>query len=118
LVKQFDESQWPRAALAVDTKQITPVNMQAPTLIAAEDPYNAVGSTFKPKATGTPPEKPPASLDPQKPVKRALPVVPAPDGAVPVRRAQPVRPIDEAGTQPLLQSQPPPPPLDFSDGDQ
>ena len=118
LVKQFEEGQWPRAALAVDTKEVAPVVMQAPTLIAEDDPYNAVGSTFKPKTIAKQDEKPATGLDPDKPVKRAIPVVPAPDGAVEVRRAEPVRPIDEAGGQPLLQTEPPPPPIDFSDGDQ
>src|SRR5207302_4457795 len=49
LVQQFEQSQWPRAALAVDTKEVAPVVMQAPTLVADDDPYNAVGSTVKPK---------------------------------------------------------------------
>ena len=52
LVKKFDNSQWPRAALAVDTKRGPPVMMQGPTLLATDDPYNAVGSTFKPKTRG------------------------------------------------------------------
>ena len=128
LVKKFDDSQWPRAALAVDTDQVAPVPMQGPTLLAGEDPYNAVGSTFKPKTVAN--LETASKFDPEKPVRRALPVasapdgqvevrraeavVAAPDGQVQVRRAEPVRPIDEAGTEPLLQNEPPQP-LDFGD---
>jgi penicillin-binding protein 1A len=119
LVKKFENSQWPRAALAVDTGQVTPVPMQGPTLLAGEDPYNAVGSTFRPKTVANQeisakPETA-AEFDPGKPVRRALPVLAtAPDGQVEVRRAEPVRPIDETGTEPLLQNEPPQP-LDFGD---
>jgi hypothetical protein len=115
LVKKFENSEWPRAALAVDTDQVAPVAMQAPTLVARDDPYDAIGSTFKPKTVAKQ-ELPPA-FDPEKPVKRALPVVPDPngDGQVEVRRAEPVRPIDDSQNEPLLQN-PTPPPLDFSDG--
>ena len=38
----------------------------------------------------------------------------APDGKIEVRRAEPVRPIDEVGQERLLQNEPPKP-LDFSD---
>jgi penicillin-binding protein 1A len=115
LVKKFESSQWPRAALAVDTEAVSPVVMQGPTLVANDDPYAAVGSTFKPKTVAKQETAPTtATFDPEKPVKRALPVVAAPEGHVEVRRAEPVRPIDEAGQEPLLQNEPPQP-LDFGD---
>ncbi|HXA08745.1 MAG TPA: PBP1A family penicillin-binding protein [Chthoniobacterales bacterium] len=114
LAKKFEDSQWPRAALAIDTKEVAPVIMRAPTLVAAEDPYNAVGSTSQPKALAKAGDKSVATFDPDKPIKRALPVTPEPAAPVEVRRAQPVRPIDEAGTEQLLQNEPPPP-LDFGD---
>ncbi len=115
LVKKFESSQWPRAALAIDTDAVAPVVMQGPTLVANEDPYDAVGSTYKPKTLAKQETEPPSEFDPEKPVKRALPVVPAaPDGQIEVRRAEPVRPIDEVGQEPLLQNEPPKP-LDFSD---
>jgi membrane peptidoglycan carboxypeptidase len=114
LVKKFESSQWPRAALAVDTKEVAPVVMQGPTLIAPEDPYEAIGSTFKPKNLATAGSHSEPGLDPDKPVKRAIPVTPAPDKTIEVRRAQPVRPIDESGAEPLLQNEPPAP-LDFGD---
>jgi penicillin-binding protein 1A len=113
LVKKFDEGQWPRAALAVDTNAVAPVTMPGPTLLAQDDPYDAIGSTFKPKtiaAAGTHNEP---GLDPDKPVKRAIPVDPSADGTIEVRRAQPVRPIDETA-EPLIQTEPPAP-LDFGD---
>ncbi|HEY3602127.1 MAG TPA: PBP1A family penicillin-binding protein [Chthoniobacterales bacterium] len=113
LVKKFEESQWPRAALAIDTDQVAPVPVQGPTLIAKDDPYGAVGSTYKPKAVAKQ-ESTAAPFDPAKQVKRALPVISAPDGPVEVRRAEPVRPIDEARPEPLLQNTPPAP-LDFGD---
>jgi penicillin-binding protein 1A len=112
LVKKFENSEWPRAALAIDTDQVAPVTMQAPTLVAGDDPYDAIGSTFKPRTVAKQETAP--AFDPEKPVKRALPVLPAPEGEVEVRRAEPVRPIDDSQNEPLLQA-PTPPPLDFSD---
>src|SRR6185503_15987529 len=99
------------AALAIDPKAVPAVVMHGPTLVAKDDPYAAIGSTYKPKVAvqDNSADQP---FDPAKPVRRAIPVVPAPDGQVEVRRAQPVRPIDEAGNEPLLQNQPPAP-LDF-----
>jgi len=114
LVKKFESSQWPRAALAVDTKEVAPVVMQGPTLLAEDDPYTAVGSTFKPKNVAAAGGHTEPGLDPDKPIKRAIPVTPTPDDTIEVRRAQPVRPIDESGAEPLLQNEPPAP-LDFSD---
>lgn len=113
LVKKYEEGQWPRAALAIDTEQVSPVPMQGPTLVARDDPYNALGSTYKPKGVAKQ-EKTVANFDPDKPVRRALPVASGPDGEIEVRRAEPVRPIDEARPEPLLQNQPPAP-LDFGD---
>jgi penicillin-binding protein 1A len=114
LVKKFESSQWPRAALAVDTTQVAPVVMQGPTLIAPDDPYEAIGSTFRPRTLAKAGDQTEPGLDPDKPIKRAIPVVPTPDETIQVRRALPVRPIDESGTEPLLQNEPPAP-LDFGD---
>ena len=112
LVKQYDESKWPRAALAVDTKAVTPVTMKAPTLIAHNDPYNAVGSTAQP----TPAPEAHAGFDPEKPVKRAVPVNAVnPGEPMEIRRAEPVRPMDQTTGEQLLPV-PTPTPMDFSDG--
>lgn len=132
LVKKFEGSQWPRAALAINTDAVSPVIVQGQTLVANQDPYGAVGSTYKPKTLARQETEAPIEFDPGKPVRRALPVVPAPldgqiqvqratavvptapDGKIEVRRAEPVRPIDEVGQERLLQNEPPKP-LDFSD---
>ncbi|HEX5175460.1 MAG TPA: penicillin-binding transpeptidase domain-containing protein, partial [Chthoniobacteraceae bacterium] len=114
LVKKFESSQWPRAALAVDTKEVAPIVMQGPTLLAEDDPYEAIGSTFRPKTVAKAENQTEPGLDPDKPIKRAIPVVPTPDETIQVRRALPVRPIDESGAEKLLQNEPPAP-LDFSD---
>ncbi|MBA2435194.1 MAG: PBP1A family penicillin-binding protein [Chthoniobacterales bacterium] len=113
LVKKFEEGQWPRAALAVDTSEVAPVTMQGPTLLAEDDPYEAIGSTFKPKNVAAAGAHNEPGLDPDKPIKRAIPVAPDPDKTIEVRRAQPVRPIDE--TAELLIQNEPPAPLDFGD---
>jgi membrane carboxypeptidase/penicillin-binding protein len=112
LVKKFESSQWPRAALAVDTKAVAPVVIQGPTLLAPDDPYEAIGSTFKPKNLAARGDQSEPGLDPDKPVRRAIPVAPAAEKTIEVRRAQPVRPIDESGAEPLLPNEPPAP-LDF-----
>ena len=54
--------------------------MQGPTLLAGDDPYEAIGSTFRPKTVAKAGNQIEPGLDPDKPVKRAIPVVPAPDG--------------------------------------
>ena len=70
--------------------------MQGPTLLAPDDPYDAIGSTFKPKTVAKAGNQTSPALDPDKPVMRAIPVVPASRWHVEVRRAVPVRPIDES----------------------
>ncbi len=118
LVGDLPPSQAPRAALAVDTSQVTPITVKGPILLADKDPYNAVKATVKPppapEKESPPPEEATASIpsetpaaqaatlpDPTKPVLRAEPVEPMPTAAaeeparvepseVPVRRAEPV----------------------------
>jgi hypothetical protein len=121
IVRDLPEAEWPRAALAVDTAQLPPVIVKSPTLIADADPYNAVRSTAKPKIETTAPEdSKPASAaenglpDPTKPVLKAQPVTPADKAAaaeqtpIEIRRAQPVRPMDQVPDGDLLKSTPPP----------
>jgi hypothetical protein len=116
LVQEFEGSQWPRAALAVDTNQVSPVMMQAPTLLANDDPYGAVKSTFKPKTVEKPAEEATSGFpDPTKPVLKAQAVQPE-EKPVEVRRAQPVRPIDEVPDETILKSEPPAP-IQFGDND-
>ena len=58
IVRDLPEAEWPRAALAVDTAQLSPIIAKGPTLIADDDPYNAVRSTAKPKTEVPCAEKP------------------------------------------------------------
>jgi 1A family penicillin-binding protein len=102
LVRDLPTSGFPRAALAVDPSQVTPVVMQGPVLLAENDPYGAVNSTARSKLAETNAgEKMP---DPSKPVMKAQAVEPAsakpvaktqtvdPDTNMPIKRAEPVDP--------------------------
>ena len=122
IVRDLPEGEWPRAALAVDTAQVTPVTVKGPTLIADADPYNAVRSTAKPKIETPAPENSETTSaaandlpDPTKPVLKAQPVTPADRAAaaaeqtpVEIRRAEPVRPMDQVPQEQILKSTPPP----------
>jgi 1A family penicillin-binding protein len=121
IVRDLPQGEWPRAALAVDTSQVSPVIVKGPTLIAENDPYNAVRSTVKPKAEVAETEKPASAPadngmpDPTKPILRAQPVTPAeqtPEKPIEIRRAEPVHPMDEVPDDAILKP-PPPPPLDL-----
>ena len=131
LVRDLPASGFPRAALAVDPTQVSPIAVQGPVLLAENDPYSAIKSTVKPK----PPQKEKvqdetaetsheenAPLDPTKPIMKAeavepeskpilkaLPVEPGEETPVPVRRAQPVHPSDEVSGEEMLRATPPPP---------
>lgn len=99
LVRELPNSGVPRAELAADTSQATPVSIKGPILLADKDPYNAVKSTVKPPPAPTP-EK--SATPEEAPVARALPIAtptPAaidemPDTTKPVLRAQPVQPSE------------------------
>jgi 1A family penicillin-binding protein len=111
LVRDLPASGFPRASLAVDPTQVSPVAVKGPVLLAENDPYGAVNSTIKPKP---PPEKeqPPTDKpvnpsadenmpDPTKPILKAQPVEPDPNK--PVLKAEPVEPD---ATKPILKAQP------------
>jgi penicillin-binding protein 1A len=107
LLVDLPAGQWPRAALAVDTAQVAPVIVKGPTLLAENDPYNAVKSTARPSQAQRPPES--EGLDPTKPVLKAKPVEPEEkEKPVEVRRAEPVRPLDDEPEEDLLRAEPPP----------
>ncbi|HEY0369748.1 MAG TPA: PBP1A family penicillin-binding protein [Chthoniobacterales bacterium] len=123
IARDLPEAGVPRAALAVDTAQVKAVPLQAPTLLAENDPYNAVKSTKKPPrpvesgdeevkaalpvtkedkkqtraaATAIAPAAPTAAPVEDEPVLRAQPVTPEAD-ETPIPRAEPVRrarPVD------------------------
>src|SRR5881398_1036128 len=49
LAREFGSSDLPRAELAVNVSDVTPIALKSPTLIADKDPYNAVKATVKPE---------------------------------------------------------------------
>ena len=55
LAHEFGSSDLPRAELAVNLSEVTPVAIRSPTLIADKDPYNSVKSTLKPEPIVQPP---------------------------------------------------------------
>jgi 1A family penicillin-binding protein len=95
LVSDLPPSEFPRAALAVDTNAVATVVPQGPVLLAERDPYNSVRSTVVAKPSPTPIPSPETTTeatakttseempDPTKPVLKALPV--RPDEVEPVR---------------------------------
>ncbi len=109
IARDLPQAEWPRAALAVDTEQVSPVNVKGPALLADRDPWGAVRSTEAPPPVATPTPMPePATVtaaeedlpDPSKPVLRAEPVGPtaeerlAPTDEIEVRRAEPNEPVE------------------------
>jgi 1A family penicillin-binding protein len=117
LVRESSESEFPRAAPAVDLKEVPPVIVKGATLLADKDPYNSAKATLKP----TPPPEPEKETaekaidkqtpDSNGPIPRAIPVEPQPQGEQPVeiRKAVPVGPLDEVTDENLLKSATPPP---------
>ena len=108
LVRDLPASGFPRASLAVDPTQVSPVAIKGPVLLAENDPYNAVNSTIKPKpppAKENPqtdsPNADESMPDPTKPILKAQPV--EPDLNKPVLKAEPVE-LDS--TKPILKAQP------------
>ncbi len=129
IVKDLPDAGVPRAELAVDTAQVKAVPVRGPTLLAANDPYNAVKSTATPSPTPAaeeakatlPVTEPPKNETPEEPVLRAEPVqpneqspneqsseeevrraeaVPHSQPVDPVPRAQPVDPFDAVHATP------------------
>jgi membrane peptidoglycan carboxypeptidase len=97
IVRDLPDAGVPRASLAVDTAQVKPVQVRGPTVLAENDPYNAVKSTAKP------PEPP------EEEIKAALPVDPKTKespGEEPILRAQPVEPRDREGEPEIRRAEP------------
>jgi len=80
LTRDLPVSEFPRAALAVDTSAMKPIIPKEPTLLAARDPYNSVHALVNPKPTPSPEAEKEATSeempDPTKPVLKAIPVQP------------------------------------------
>jgi hypothetical protein len=107
----------------VDLREVTPVPVTNPTLLADKDPYNSLKPTFKPEPTpeseaqtgenqktengtaGTPAAPTPAgAIDPNRPPASAS--QPAgeranqtPESVVPIRKAIPVQPQDKGAAE-------------------
>ena len=111
IVRDMPDAGVPRASLAVDTGQVKPVALKGPTLLADNDPYNAVKATVKP----------PKPADPAN--NEVKPVIPPPDPAeqaaaqeeAQILRAEPVQPGEttttispsgETSTEPVLRAEP------------
>ena len=105
LVRDLPGSDLPRAELAVDVSQVTPVNIKTPVVLAEKDPYNST----KPKLKLQPePEKETtgnANTDNQ-PKSGATPKK---EEQIEIRKAIPVGPSDEDLDNALLKNQTPPP---------
>ena len=101
IVRDLPDSGVPRAALAVDTAQVKPVALKGPTLLAENDPYNALKSTERPP-------KPPDPAD--NTVKPVVPAETIVEGMgegeeVGVLRAEPVQPEEMQEEEPLIEEE-------------
>lgn len=129
IARDLPDAGVPRAALAVDTAQVKPVAVKGPTLLAENDPYNAVKSTVKPprpepeedakpaipvsEAEKAKPTAPPE----EEPVLRAQPVGPEENGETEVLRAEPVLRAQPVNPRATLRARPTPPPEEDDSGD-
>ena len=125
LVRESTESEFPRAAPAVNLHEVRAVIAKGSTLLADKDPYNSAKATVKPSPTPevesqtvekkveveTPPpgavipkaipvQSPPASEEPVE-IRKGEPVE--------IRKGVPVGPLDEVEDETLLKSATPPP---------
>ncbi|HEV3410593.1 MAG TPA: penicillin-binding transpeptidase domain-containing protein, partial [Chthoniobacterales bacterium] len=111
IARDLPDAGVPRAALAVDTAQVKPVTVRGPTLLAENDPYNAVKSTYRPPK---PPEPTPTEATPPAVAEVVKKAEPVDDEEEAVRRAVPVTPEDKLAqpeeealpAEPVLRAQP------------
>ena len=140
LARFFSSSDLPRAALAVDVSEVTPIAVKSPTLLADKDPYNSLKPTLKPEPVPEPAAEQVASQKPDnvagdsagktanasgsragnqtaesaQEIRKAIPVQPEDKRPVEIRRAIPVKPLDQEGEDgTLLKTATPPPPSDI-----
>jgi len=117
LVRDLPPSDLPRAALAVDLREVTPVPVTNPTLLADKDPYNSLKPTLKPEPTpepeaqtaenqktengtaGTPATPTPVGAIDLNPASASQPageqVNQTPESVMPIRKAIPIQPQDK-----------------------
>ncbi len=145
LARDVPSSDLPRAELAVDLSEVTPVIVKRPTLLADKDPYNSLKPTLKPEpeaekettetakidnaaaenpATPAKPEKirepegesNKQTPEPAVPIRKAIPVEPQEKKEpVEVRRAKPVKPLDQENEDETLLKSATPPPSNLND---
>jgi 1A family penicillin-binding protein len=141
LARLFSSSDLPRAALAVDLSEVTPIAVKSPTLLADKDPYNSLKPTLKPESASQPaPEtvanqktdtvaEPSAvktanvggseadtqTTESAPEIRKAIPVQPQDKQPAEVRRAIPVRPLDQENQDRTLLKSATPPPSDLDD---
>ena len=97
LVHDLAPSEFPRAALAVDTTAVAAVVPQSPVLLAERDPYNSMRSTVVAKPSPTPIPSPAVTTEEvEKTASEEMP-----DPTKPVLKAQPVRPDEMETVGPL-----------------
>ena len=140
LAREFSSSDLPRAALAVDLTEVTPIAIKNPTLLADKDPYNSLKPTLRPEPT---PQPTPQVADTQKAenltsggeaktasnvaggsrsssqtaeaapeIRKAIPVAPQEKKPVEIRRAIPVKPLEQEDEEETLMRSAVPPPGD------
>jgi penicillin-binding protein 1A len=133
LAREFPGGDLPRAALAVDLSEVTPVVVRSPTLLADKDPYNSLKPTLKPEPTPQPTTETAGDQNSENvtsgtevkaasnganisrsnteaaeaapEIRKAIPVEPQEKKPVEIRRAIPVKPLDQEDVdQSLLKS--------------
>jgi 1A family penicillin-binding protein len=138
LARFFSSSDLPRAALAVDVSEVTPIAVKSPTLLADKDPYNSLKPTLKPEPSPQPPAEAVANQKPDNTaedsavktanlngskagnqtgesapeIRKAIPVQPEDKKPVEIRRAVPVKPLDQENERDTLLKAATPPPAD------
>lgn len=111
-VKEFEEEEWPRAAVAVDLSKIRPVDVSSLPVLGAADPYESVSPATMAVMAAQIPVAVAEAVNPA-----ALP--PGAPGADPAAPIQEVRPAQAAGISAAVQTErsemnlPPPPPIRF-----
>jgi penicillin-binding protein 1A len=112
LVRDLPSGDLPRAELAVDLSEVTPVIVKSPTLLADKDPYNSLKPTLKPEPEPEPKAEKEVAENPKiddsagenrvtsrRPEKVGEPasesINQTPVSAAPIRKAIPVEPQEK-----------------------
>jgi 1A family penicillin-binding protein len=143
LARYFSSSDMPRAELAVDLSQVTPVQIKSPTLLADQDPYNSLKPTLRPEPTAlsavqaaqsqkidirvsqSEPKTATAAADrnlssnqtPQSApeIRKAIPIQPQQKEPLEIRRAIPVKPLGHENQDDTLWKSATPAPSDLDE---